>query len=100
MRLIAVLGVLFVLASCSDSDTESKYTEYKCGSSSIYYLKLSADKQYVLRIKEFKPEYGGTLTQKYYFDNGNNELIEYRNHYGEYLYLRLPEESFENCEQT
>lgn len=92
MRFIAVLGVLLVLASCSDSDME-----YECrGFTDTYYMTLSADKS-TLTITL---SYG--VSTLYYAWGGKDEIGGFRTYKGfddQSVVFRTEDESFLNCKR-
>jgi hypothetical protein len=92
MRFIAVLGVLFVLASCSDSDME-----FKCGGwNDTYHMTLSADK------KTLTVTHSYAVYTLYYAIGGKDDLGGFRTYQGfddQSIVFRTDTESFSYCER-
>ena len=92
MRFIAVLGVLLVLASCSDSDME-----YECrGFADTYYMTLSADKMVLTQTHSW-----GVVTLYYSF-GAKDDLGGFRTYKGfddQSVVFRTEDESFLNCKR-
>lgn len=94
MRLIAVIGVLLVLTSCSDSDIE-----YKCEDIEDifdfhhYNLTLSADKMLVTLTHKWGVE------QLYFRSSDGESYRRYTNTFIEGVTFYTEDESFLGCEQ-